>query len=231
MTNLIVIAVTLGFFGSVHCVSMCGSLMVYHFSNVKHSSFALKFAVYHIFRVLAYALLGMMFGQIGFIGSLIGIQKFISLVSGVILIYVALSYFFPVGIKFLSHVNLYSWVNELFGFSSASYYRFALSGFANGLLPCGFSFIAITFSVTTYSMLYGLLFMIFFGLSTIPALFAVSVLSNKINFRSRVFQFAMPGLAFLTGVLLILRTMNVGIPYISPEYQISDKQVLMQCHK
>lgn len=231
MTGLIVTALVLGFFGSWHCVGMCGSLMLYHFSTVKNTGFVIKFVIYHVFRIMAYALLGMMFGQLGFIGSLIGIQRLISLLSGMILIYIALSYFFPIGIQFLSNINLYSLLNDLFGFSSTSYYRFAVSGFANGLLPCGFSFIAITFSVTTYSMLYGLMFMVFFGLGTIPALLLISLLSDRIPFRRPAFQYVMPILAFVTGVLLILRTMNLGIPYISPDYHISNKHVRIECHQ
>ncbi|MCX7729437.1 MAG: sulfite exporter TauE/SafE family protein, partial [Bacteroidia bacterium] len=215
MESVYYIALTLGFLGSLHCVGMCGSLMVYHFSNLKNKEYLLKFIIYHFFRILAYALLGMMFGQLGFIGNLLGFQKAISLISGIVLIYIAFSYFFPISIPKFSAINFYSWIHSLFHFSSSSFYRFALAGFANGFLPCGFSFIAITFSITTYSMLNGFIFMFIFGLATVPALFVISVVSQKVSSLKINFnKYVMPVLALMTGVLLILRTMNLGIPYV-----------------
>lgn len=231
MNNLILIAVSLGFLGSLHCVGMCGALMVYNFSNLKSTKFGIKFFIYHVFRIMAYGLLGTMFGQIGFISNLIGIQKVISLISGIILIYIAFTYFFPIKLKILSDINVYSWLNSLFSFSSSSYYRYALSGFANGLLPCGFSFIAVTFAVTTYSMIYGFLFMLIFGIATIPTLFIVSVLAQRMYSNNIVSKFVMPFLSLIVGILLIVRGMNLDIPYISPNYSVSDKKVLIECHK
>lgn len=230
MWDLVIIGLGLGFFGSLHCVGMCGSLMLYHFSNLKKIEFPFKFFIYHIFRLLAYALLGMMFGQIGFIGSLIGLQKIISVISGLILIYMALTYFFPIAFKKFPEINIHAFISSLFNYSSSSLYRFALSGFANGLLPCGFLFIAITFSISTYSMINGIVFMLFFGLGTIPALLIFSLISNQSPIH-HFSKFIMPSLTLIVGILLILRTMNLGIPFISPNYHISGKTVTLECHK
>lgn len=231
MWNIIVTAFSLGFLGSVHCAGMCGSLMIYNFSQLKNYEFGIKFFIYHLFRIMAYVLLGVMFGQLGFIGQLLGLQKIVSLLSGIILIYIAFTYFFPISIKVLNDWNVYAFINELFNISSSSYYRYAIAGFANGLLPCGLSFIAIVFSVTTYSMVYGAAFMLAFGLGNIPALLAVSVLSQKLQFNKNWFKFTMPALSLIIGVLLILRSMNLGIPYISPEYHFQNNKPILECHK
>lgn len=229
MMKLFWIAISLGFAGSLHCTGMCGSLMVYHFSSIQNNSYAIKFIIYHLMRLLAYALLGMMFGQIGFIGSLIGAQQIISILSGILLIYTALTYFFPTALKILPDINFYSIINGLFNFSSSSYYRYALSGLANGFLPCGLSFMAALFAITTYSMLHGMLFMVFFGLGTLPAMIFVSLLSQQ--FQLKRWKYIMPAMALITGVLLIIRSMNLGIPYISPHYELNKEKVIVQCHK
>lgn len=229
MMKLFWIAISLGFAGSLHCTGMCGSLMFYHFSSIHNHSYAIKFIIYHLMRLIAYALLGMMFGQIGFIGTLTGAQQIISILSGILLIYIAATYFFPTALKILPDINFYSIINELFNFSSSSYYRYALSGFANGFLPCGFSFMAALFATTTYSMLHGMLFMVFFGLGTLPALIFVSLLSQQFQFKR--WKYIMPTMALITGIFLIVRSMNLGIPYISPHYEIKKQNVTIECHK
>jgi sulfite exporter TauE/SafE len=229
MWNGITIALALGFLGSFHCAGMCGSLMLYNFFNVRSGHFVFKFAIYHLFRILSYVLLGILFGQIGFIGSLIGLQKFISVISGIILIFVAMRYFFPVTIKFIPEFNYYEIINSLFSYSSSSNYRFMISGLANGFLPCGFSLIAVMFATTTYSLVNGAIFMFFFGVATIPALLFVTLLSQQIKLK--FINYVMPALALISGVLLILRTMNLGIPYISPEIEIAQNHPVIECHK
>ncbi|GIV26404.1 MAG: hypothetical protein KatS3mg027_0218 [Bacteroidia bacterium] len=231
MWEIIYLAVLMGFLGSFHCAGMCGSLMIFHFSSLTKNSFVLNFLVYHFARISGYALLGMFFGQIGFLGYLLGIQQFVSLFLGLLMIFIALKYFFPISMQFLPSINVTSFLNGIYSSFQSLTTRYLLAGFANSILPCGFSFMAMLFSVTTYSMLKGVVFMFFFGLAHIPALLLVALFSQKLQFTFRISKYVMPSIALLTGILLILRSMNLGIQWISPDIKISEKNVKIECHK
>jgi len=92
----------------------------------------------------------------------------------------------------------------------------------NGFLPCGLVYAGLAGAVTSGSPFTGALYMFLFGLGTIPALFAFSFLPQlrkylpKINSRKLI-----PTLAFMLGVIFILRGLNLGIPFISPKFDTS----------
>jgi len=61
------------------------------------------------------------------------------------------------------------------------------------------------------------MFMLFFGLGTIPMLLAISLLGNflSINLRKKMSGF-LPVVIVIIGLLFIIRGLNLGIPYLSP---------------
>jgi sulfite exporter TauE/SafE len=71
-----------------------------------------------------------------------------------------------------------------------------------------------------------------FGLGTIPALFSLSYFSGWIrpNWR-QMLQKLSPVVISLTALLLILRGLNLGIPYISPQYNPRKKEIHSCCRK
>jgi sulfite exporter TauE/SafE len=99
----------------------------------------------------------------------------------------------------------------------------------NGLLPCGMVYIAITSSFLTGSALSGSLFMAFFGLGTFPAMFAAvffgSLLNQQFRFRLRKI---VPVFMMMMALLLVLRGLSLGIPYISPSLPVAGGEVI--CH-
>jgi len=103
-------------------------------------------------------------------------------------------------------------------------------GIANGLIPCGVVYIALAASVLMYSSWKASLFMMVFGLATIPSL-SVIIYSKKLitgnwgkNFKKLTLIFSVS-----LSILFILRGMNLGIPYLSP--RLDDKSTLNCCHK
>ncbi|HJS54935.1 MAG TPA: hypothetical protein VJ765_10335, partial [Chitinophagaceae bacterium] len=66
---------------------------------------------------------------------------------------------------------------------------------------------------------------------TFPMMFATVVMGNYLNqsIRRKIHK-AVPGLLFLMAMLLILRGMNLGIPFISPELATGDQQGVVECH-
>jgi hypothetical protein len=90
-------------------------------------------------------------------------------------------------------------------------------GFLNGFLPCGLVYMAIFASIATANVIQGSLYMILFGLGTIPLMTAFVYLGNFTTglVRRRIQQF-IPVAIVVIGVLFILRGMGLGIPYVSP---------------
>jgi len=102
-------------------------------------------------------------------------------------------------------------------------------GFLNGLLPCGMVYLALGSALATGNMLNGALFMIFFGLGTMPALLAVAMGGQLIPFSARQrLQKVLPVFVASMGLLLILRGMNLGIPFVSPH--LDTTETMVSCH-
>jgi len=90
-------------------------------------------------------------------------------------------------------------------------------GLLNGFLPCGFVYVALAAAATTGGSIEGAIFMAGFGLGTIPVMFTVSVLGRHIGaaLRRRITRLA-PAVTVVIAVIIILRGMNLGIPFVSP---------------
>ena len=78
-------------------------------------------------------------------------------------------------------------------------------------------YIGLTASVATGNAMQAALYMILFGAGTIPVMLAFTVFTGQLGFtwRTRIRQLT-PVLMALMGTILVLRGLNLGIPYISP---------------
>ncbi|MBP7512242.1 MAG: sulfite exporter TauE/SafE family protein, partial [Bacteroidia bacterium] len=161
--------------------------------------------------------LGLFFGAFGLGLKLGGLQQSVSIGVGVIiLLMVAYQFFLKKGELFnLFSMFSSSFIQKLF----KSRNRFALFGIGvfNGFLPCGFVYIAILGASVTQDMFSGALFMLCFGLGTLPMMYGVSILGQFISstIRQKLNRLS-PFFAILIAVLFILRGLNLGIPYVSP---------------
>ncbi len=232
--SFLLVALVLGFAGSFHCIGMCGPIALA--LPVGRYSWAGKVGgilLYNLGRMTTYSLLGLIFGMIGRGFSMMGLQQVLSIVLGVLIIAAVV---FPTGFmakmeQSVSNIPVLGSVKKgiqaLFrrpGFSS-----FYLIGVLNGLLPCGFVYMALPMAMAVGTAGEGALFMAAFGAGTIPAMMVVSFSHSLFStaFRSRVRQ-AMPVFMFVLGTLLIVRGLNLGIPYLSPE-ATSQGKVLHSC--
>ena len=106
-------------------------------------------------------------------------------------------------------------------------------GFLNGFLPCGLLYMAIFGSFAFESITMSLLYMLVFGLGTIPLMTLVVLAGNTINgaWRQKI-QKAIPIFVVLIGMLFILRGLGLGIPYVSPKTIHTTEKVSSQidCH-
>jgi sulfite exporter TauE/SafE len=109
-------------------------------------------------------------------------------------------------------------------------YGMFVLGAANGLLPCGMVYLAVTGALASGSVWGGVAFMAVFGLGTFPAMFALSYFGSMISLSARnTMKKAVPYVMLLMSVLLILRGLNLNIPYVSPYLQASTQQAI-PCH-
>jgi sulfite exporter TauE/SafE len=103
-------------------------------------------------------------------------------------------------------------------------------GAANGLLPCGMVYLAIAGALASGSVANGLLFMASFGLGTFPAMFLLGYFGFMISLSTRnLFKKAIPYFVAIMGVLLILRGMDIGLPFFNPNTSDTSHQTI-SCH-
>mgnify|MGYP001627770843 CR=1 FL=1 len=203
-------ALGLGFFGSFHCVGMCGPIVL-GLPRTSSSLSAITFnaIIYNLGRILIYALFGLTFGFLGKQITLVGFQSTFSIVLGILIILGVLfsTKLYPkkrpeVVEKFISAIN------QAYGILIRKQSKSALfsMGVLNGLLPCAFVYTGLAAAVLTSSPYHSMLYMALFGLGTLPALFTVYVSPNFIsmNLRSSIKKY-MPYLAFALGSFLVLR--------------------------
>ena len=219
--QLIIAGLMLGIVSSFHCVGMCGplalALPVRDLSKIQ-KSFSLVF--YHIGRISVYMCFGLLFGVAGRGLYLAGFQQWFSIGMGLIMIIFLVQYFFfrhfeqPTLVRKF-HQNIQKLVMHLW--RSPGRKKFILLGMANGLLPCGMVYLAIAGALNTSQVSSGIIFMLLFGLGTLPPLFAISYFGSFINvsIRNKIRQVT-PLIVAVMAIVLILRGLNLGIPYLSP---------------
>ena len=76
---------------------------------------------------------------------------------------------------------------------------------------------AVLGAISSGELLNGAIYMIFFGLGTVPLMTGAVYLGNflKVSVRNRI-QKAIPIFVIIIGLLFVLRGMGLGIPYVSP---------------
>jgi uncharacterized protein len=212
-------AFILGFLGSLHCAGMCGPLMVaLPIGNGSRSSFVFGRYIYQSGRLGTYSLIGLVFGLAGKSLFLIGVQRWVSIAIGVLLI---LGLFFSRKLSASQPVGLaVGFLRKHMGrlLREKTTYSLALLGALNGLLPCGLVYIAGAGALATGGVFSGVLYMLAFGLGTAPMMLGLSLSGSLLpaTWRLRLVKI-IPVSIFLLGSLLILRGMELGIPYVSPQ--------------
>ncbi len=230
-------ALTLGFLGSFHCVGMCGPIALALPLNRESLFSKISGALlYNFGRAFTYALLGALFGLLGQSFVFAGYQQALSITIGVLILIMV---FLPS--KISNRFKLTSFIYFYMGkvkqklailFKKSGYSSLFFIGTLNGLLPCGLVYLGIAGAISTGNSLDGGFFMFLFGLGTLPAMLALALLSSSIsvNFRSR-FNKAVPVFVVFMALLLILRGLNLGIPYVSPEMSSTAPKCSKCCHK
>lgn len=214
-------AFLLGVLGSLHCLGMCGpivlTLPVYNHQTFKLISSRL---LYNSGRILAYGLLGIMIGLVGEGIALTGFQQKVSILAGGLIIIFSVFSMQHITRKFnLGALRISSLIKKTLGkfLRNRGIFASLVVGFTNGFLPCGLVYLAVGGALATGSWETGLLYMVIFGAGTSIAMFTFGIAGNFLGLKVRTsFNKLIPYVAVFMGILLILRGLNLGIPYVSP---------------
>jgi len=212
-------AFILGLVGSLHCAGMCGPLaLALPATGNSRASFILGRVSYNVGRVATYCLLGTIFGLIGGTFAVAGIARWASIGAGAAVL---------IGLFVSSRRapnaligKAVAWLRSQLGFwlRQRTLTATCVLGALNGLLPCGLVYVACAGAVAVGGLVSGAAYMLAFGLGTLPLMLGLGLAGRPIQLALRLnLQKLIPLCVFAIGMLLILRGMSLGIPYLSPD--------------
>ncbi|MBO6517706.1 MAG: sulfite exporter TauE/SafE family protein [Bacteroidia bacterium] len=221
-------ALILGLGGSLHCAAMCGPLVFSVQQNWGIKGLNLPLISYHGGRLIAYLGLGLGLSLIKLPVHLFNLQQYIALVSGILLLLFVFKNRIPLVRGLMNRISngLSSSMQRHYGKKRS----LPIIGFLNGLLPCGLSYSAAAISVGQPQTSDSLLFMLFFGLGTLPMFLVGSYVGQKLRLFSlkRINRYMHYSMA-LVGLLLVLRGSGLNIPYVSPNMDAQTSEMNC-CH-
>lgn len=194
-----------GIFTSIHCVGMCGGIMLSQsLTFAKDSKSKLESItpsiLYNIGRVISYTLLGGIIGGIGSIFSLsITAKAFIQIFAGIFMVIMGLNLS---GFKFFRSFSI-----KIPNFLSKYKRKFNspfIIGILNGFMPCGPLQTMQLFALGTGSALKGALSMFIFALGTVPLMLTFGAISGFLGkgYTKKLLKFS--------GVLIIVLGIIMG---------------------
>ena len=217
-----VIAFYIGLFGSIHCIGMCGPLA---FAIPSFAQNRLRFIfdklTYQFGRLISYSMLGLLIGVIGRQIWLMGLQRGVSITSGILILMAAFSRLFKMSFrKSKSGNRFFLLVNRMVVYAVNKHWGHLAIGMLNGLLPCGFVYLALVGAINTTSSVSAMEYMFWFGLGTLPLMFLATVGAGFVGLNlRRKLNFVVPYFMLILGCWFILRGANLNIPYLSPQGQ------------
>lgn len=229
-------ALAIGALGSFHCIGMCGPIALSVPMGGK-TGFAGMFRglAYNLGRISTYALLGLMVGLLGKHLAIGGYQQGLSIAVGVLILAFL---FLPKAITkkvdpTSTFARLFLKLKTVFRglFQSKNAFGPLLLGLVNGLLPCGLVYVGLAGALALGNPLESAQFMAAFGLGTVPVMITVILAGDLISLQWRAkVRKLMPVMFAIMGALFILRGMNLGIPYVSPNMDVTSVGGVPQCH-
>lgn len=222
--------------GSLHCIGMCGPIaMMLPLDRQSAGRRYLQLGLYHGGRLLAYSIIGGVFGLVGRGLYLFGFQQKLSIFLGVLMILAVLLPWHRFRNRWMIR-PVYQAVRRLKDALGGQLKRrtpdtFLTIGFLNGFLPCGLVYMAVIGAMAGGTVLQGMAYMVVFGLGTLPLMSAAALFGKFLKGQwAGQLRRAIPVLVVLIGLLFILRGMGLGIPYVSPRAPGHGLAAEVECH-
>ena len=213
------LAFFIGLLGSLHCVGMCGPLAFAVPVNRPGRAYLIwNKLIYQLGRICSYCLLGVAAGAFGQQLWNSGLQQVLSIVTGVLVLAAAITMI----VKWKGLINPSSFLmkpfNRLFSFAFSHKANHLIIGMINGLLPCGFVYLALGGAINTGSVANAVSYMFWFGAGTAPLMFLATAIVGlgSFSFRKKITG-SIPYVMLVLGSWFILRGLELDIPYLSPQ--------------
>lgn len=214
------LAFFMGLFGSVHCAVMCGPLLIAINSGIGLSWKVITNRIfYQTGRILTYGVMGLFLGMLGSLATVQGWQRGLSISVGSVLVAIGTFYLFGKNTGALARFQTKAIrpFTKYMGMWLSKPGGSFIAGTLNGILPCGMVYMALASALNADSPTNSFLFMLLFGLGTLPLLLLFSFAGSfSLPSFKRGFNRVVPFLYLLMGIWFILRGANLDIPYLSP---------------
>ncbi len=212
-------AFLVGLLGSVHCLGMCGPLVLAYSLQVENGKAFWKggtfhHAAFHFGRLLTYGFLGglaaALFNQEGLNRTFSSLRGGMTLFAGILMVLMGMGLLKIFGLRRLSGV---------LSLPSAGTGRFLSTllrsrtiqgklglGLATGFLPCGLSWAMIVKAATAGQTHQAFLTMVSFGLGTVPLLFLAGFSASYVSLKMRILGERLAAISIIImGLLLVLK--------------------------
>ena len=204
-------ALVMGFAGSLHCAGMCSPLAM---AVTSQKPFLINKIIYNSGRIFTYGLLGTIAASFGSLFMITPYQGVISFIVGSMFLLMGIGTISGLRIPFLTTAlnNFTGRLKGLFSFWLKRKNNIAVlvMGMLNGLLPCGLTYLAMTYCFIMPSSADGFWFMTLFGVGTWPVMIGFTWLVSigfgkiKVNYqRITTIVFIMIGVWLLARVMII----------------------------
>ena len=181
-------ALTLGIMGAGHCMAMCGGIIstLSMVTGADESAGRRHLFLYQFGRIFSYSLIGAIAGSLGFLLDKATTLPFLQVFSGTLLIAMALyiSIVWMV-LSSLERIGKILW-NRISPLSKKllpvkNNKQALLLGALWGWLPCGLVYTSLAYAITLSDSVQSSLFMLAFGLGTLPATLVLGEANKKLK--------------------------------------------------
>ncbi len=225
-------AFTIGLFGSLHCVGMCGPIALsLPYQDETKLRTLINVLTYNFGRTFSYTIIGIIPGIFGLGVFVSGYQSSLAIILGILMILIAL---FSINIeqqilKIKGYKKFNNWLREQFArqFKKGNRSTLLSIGLLNGFLPCGMVYVGVAGAITQGHILDSMLYMMFFGLGTMPLMILMSFSGHWVsgNFRKQLFKMV-PFVIFFFGFFFLWRGLEVELPADVNFWLMNAKQMM-----
>jgi sulfite exporter TauE/SafE len=217
----------IGFVGSLHCLGMCGPLVMAYSLQIGSGDLHRALGpqalwkkgffhhlAFHSGRILTYGFLGASAASLAHLAGVnqlfSGLRSSITLAGGILLVLFGLLLLrvLPFSLFALPSFGPGSWMGRVFSrlLRTPTAASKILLGLATGFLPCALSWAMVVKAATTQNILSGFLTMAFFGIGTVPALFLLGISASFLSLKVRFFGERVAALSLMAmGLILIFK--------------------------
>lgn len=211
-----------GLITSLHCVSMCGTMVATYAirdSSTSEKTFdAAPHLAYHTLRLVSYLLVGLVLGTIGHALNLSGVRGAASLLAGAFMILMGLGMLNVHPVFRIFSLRMPKRLQQMMfkdrGEEANRLVTPAVFGIMTGLMPCGPLQAMELYAAGTGSALRGAAVMLLFGITTVPMMLAFGAATQALGhtFRKRVMTVGAVVIMILGAVMLNRGLMLTGSP-------------------